>query len=180
MRPTFVALTTLLTAAAFVACLDQPAPCDDGSLCGGGLVCAPLGGCATPARLEACVDKLDGDDCAADFGAGICSGGACLSSRCGDGRQDADELCDDGNAADGDGCARDCRSDETCGNGIRDAGEGCDDGDTTDGDGCQGDCTLPGCGDGIVDPAEACDDGNLASGDGCAGNCVSTEACGNA
>lgn len=31
------------------------------------------------------------------------------TSRCGDGTVDADELCDDGNARDGDGCNRDCR-----------------------------------------------------------------------
>ncbi len=49
---------------------------------------------------------------------------------CGDGVIELDEACDDGNTIDGDGCARDCRSNETCGNAVIDlvTGEQCDDG----------------------------------------------------
>ncbi|MEZ4365026.1 MAG: DUF4215 domain-containing protein [Kofleriaceae bacterium] len=153
--------------------------CDDGAVCGGEQVCAPGGGCADPISLAACVERVDGDACEASFGPGQCRQGVCAVARCGDGIVDRDEVCDDGNAVDGDGCARDCRSDETCGNGVRDAGEACDDGNAADGDACQRDCTLPRCGDGVIDPGETCDDGNAVDGDGCAASCASTEACGN-
>jgi cysteine-rich repeat protein len=98
--------------------------------------------------------------------------------RCGDGRRDPGEVCDDGNTTSGDGCRADCRSDETCGNGQQDVGEACDDGNTADGDGCRADCRLGACGDGRVDPGEQCDDGNAAAGDGCSAGCFD-EVCGN-
>lgn len=83
---------------------------------------------------------------------------------CGDGYLDRDlgEVCDDGNAASGDGCSADCRSIEICGNGIVDLGEECDDGNNIDGDGCSAACASDEtCGNSIVDAAagEACDDG---------------------
>ena len=110
---------------------------------------------------------------------------------CGDGVVDrsGEEVCDDGNNVDGDGCSADCLSDETCGNGVRDdaAGERCDDGNTDDGDACRGDCGSDyTCGNGVVDTVatggsvdEVCDDGNTANGDGCSAACDSDESCGN-
>ena len=61
----------------------------------------------------------------------------CIRDNCGDGNTDPDEVCDDGNVRDGDGCSKTCKSDETCGNGTVDtaAGEVCDDGNTHDDDG---------------------------------------------
>src|SRR5882757_1272951 len=40
---------------------------------------------------------------------------ACIDiGGCGDGHVTGDEVCDDGNVSDMDGCSRDCKSDETC------------------------------------------------------------------
>ncbi len=61
---------------------------------------------------------------------------------CGDGLLDVDEICDDGNWADGDGCNASCSSDESCGNGIVDVGEACDDGNVVGGDGCSATCVV--------------------------------------
>src|SRR5262245_57086817 len=104
--------------------------------------------------------------------------------KCGDAHVDPDEVCDDGNVLDGDGCSRDCQSNETCGNGKVDTTartpEVCDDGNTRDGDGCSHDClSKETCGNGIKDINEACDDGNNNDGDGCSHDCKSTESCGN-
>lgn len=106
------------------------------------------------------------------------------------------EECDDGNAANGDGCSATCKVEEgfncagtptvcftVCGDGIVTAAEKCDDGNNNGGDGCSGVCKVefgytckgspstceitPYCGDGIKASTEACDDGNSASGDGC-------------
>ena len=60
------------------------------------------------------------------------------------------EVCDDGNAADLDGCSSNCKSSELCGNGVTDSTTG-----------------------------EVCDDKNLQDGDGCSANCRSNESCGN-
>src|SRR5258706_5146390 len=71
---------------------------------------------------------------------------------CGNGKIDPGEVCDDGNANDGDGCSADCTSDESCGNGVVDTavGEGCDDGDSLGGDGCSADCmSTEECGNGV-------------------------------
>jgi len=46
-------------------------------------------------------------------------------SKCGNGKQDPGEECDDGNNARGDGCDPYCRLE--CGNGVKDAGEECGD-----------------------------------------------------
>src|SRR5262245_59207961 len=82
----------------------------------------------------------------------------CIKDRCGNGVLDADELCDDGNIADEDGCSADCKSGEVCGNGTNDPGEVCDDGNNVDGDGCSADCmSRERCGNQIVDSGEACD-----------------------
>lgn len=91
---------------------------------------------------------------------------------CGNGIQNADEQCDDGNLTDDDGCDSNCTI-TGCGNGIVNAGEGCDDGNLIDGDGCSSACTVEAvCGDGIVDAGETCDDGNLTDGDGCSSLCI--------
>jgi fibro-slime domain-containing protein len=76
-----------------------------------------------------------------------------LDDRCGDGRLDTGETCDDGNLVSRDGCSAECGVEvgfacatpgqpcvaingEVCGNGILEAGEGCDDGNTQADDGC--------------------------------------------
>lgn len=115
-----------------------------------------------------------GQTCAADQAACISAGG------CGDGIRSGSEICDDGNVNDGDGCSKDCMSDETCGNGVVDEvkEERCDPAvpGTTN---CSDECKLQVCGNRILDPDETCDDGNQVSGDGCSASCVSKEVCGN-
>jgi cysteine-rich repeat protein len=65
---------------------------------------------------------------------------------CGDGVTASPEQCDDGNAANGDGCSSTCQT--------------------------EGPDPQAVCGDGIVAPSEACDDGNAVAGDGCAADCT--------
>jgi cysteine-rich repeat protein len=76
--------------------------------------------------------------------------------RCGDGRVDEGEECDDDNDEDGDGCDRNCTV-SACGNGVRAGDERCDDGNTRDGDGCDSNCTPTACGNGVVTAGEECD-----------------------
>ncbi|MBO4350323.1 MAG: DUF4215 domain-containing protein, partial [Proteobacteria bacterium] len=145
----------------------------------------------------------NGDGCAAD-----CKsveegywcpgqGGACEESdddpnpnkpKCGNGKVEGSEQCDDGNLKDGDGCSSDCtaieagfdcpeeggactpQSNKKCGNNKVDEGEDCDPGSSpaeygVDDDGnplCTSECQLAAfCGDGIVqeDQDEECDEG---------------------
>jgi cysteine-rich repeat protein len=100
-------------------------------------------------------------------------------ARCGDGRMDIGEQCDDGNLGDCDGCSRFCTS-ERCGNTILECMEECDDGNTRSGDGCSAMCTIemPRCGDGRITVGEECDDSNATDCDGCSSACL-LEACGN-
>ncbi|HET9621290.1 MAG TPA: DUF4215 domain-containing protein [Kofleriaceae bacterium] len=107
---------------------------------------------------------------------------------CGNGVIDPGEACDDANAADGDGCAADCRAIETgylcgeagiacvreqaCGNGRLEAGETCDDHNTTAGDGCAADCHAIAAGwacpvPGIRCTAAQCGDGVIAGFEEC-------------
>ena len=73
-------------------------------------------------------------------------------TECGDGALgQPDEVCDDGNLVDGDGCDSNCTA-TACGNGVATAGEECDDANTTPGDGCEPDC--------IVTPVPADDAGH--------------------
>jgi cysteine-rich repeat protein len=162
-----------LALAASAACLSQDVRvCSDGSVCPDFLACSPAGGCVE----EALLCDVAGEPCTLPGGeAGLCRAGVCEQPRCGDRVIDEalGEMCDDGNALDGDGCARDCASDETCGNGVRDEDEGCDDGNVIDGDTCQAGCALPTCGDGILDDGEACDDGDANADDAaCLPTCV--------
>jgi cysteine-rich repeat protein len=75
---------------------------------------------------------------------------------CGDARLHPNEACDDGNMADGDGCAANC---------LVEPNWVCDASGTV--------CTrVEICGDSLVKPGvESCDDGNVVSGDGCSGSC---------
>ncbi len=83
---------------------------------------------------------------------------------CGDGIVGGSEVCDDGNALSGDGCAADCSAVESGYSCPKNGGK-CS---KIDGVSPKND---PVCGDGIVQGDEKCDDGNTLSGDGCADNC---------
>jgi cysteine-rich repeat protein len=87
---------------------------------------------------------------------------------CGNGTQEGDEECDDGNTTNGDGCSADCRIETPCGNGVLDPGETCDDGNRKNTDDCPDDgahggtCEPASCGDGFVWAGhEDCDGPNL-------------------
>jgi MYXO-CTERM domain-containing protein len=132
-------------------------------------------------------DDVDGDG----------QGDAC---DCGDGKLGAmGEICDDGNASNGDGCSATCQIEPgwqcagepsvctpICGDGLIVGDEGCDDKNLVSGDGCSAACVIepgyscsgqpsvcsPGCGDGLVVGGEECDDGNNVAGDGCSPACT--------
>jgi cysteine-rich repeat protein len=131
--------------------------------------------------------------------------------QCGNGVMETDwlpsgdartEACDDGNAANGDGCSSTCAVETghscsgapstcapVCGDGMLAGGEQCDDSDAESGDGCSATCTVePGfscmggpstcqyiCGDGLIVTGEGCDDGDLDADDGCAADCTTEE-----
>lgn len=83
-------------------------------------------------------------------------------AECGNGRLEPGEECDDGNAADCDGCNARCRVETGCGDGARCGAEACDDGNTDDCDGCSSSCSVESgllCGDGSLNTAcgEQCD-----------------------
>jgi cysteine-rich repeat protein len=97
--------------------------------------------------------------------------GETAGPRCGDGKVDPGEQCDDGNRTDGDSCLNNCQK-ARCGDGVVWAGvEGCDDGNSVDTDGCRNDCALPTCGDGVVEQGEQCDDANHDNSDACLNTC---------
>jgi len=106
-------------------------------------------------------------------------------SGCGNGILEEGEVCDDGNTNDGDGCSRDCLSNERCGNSVVDSNasspEQCDDGPNNGqlGHPCSATCHTVRCGNGYVEQGEDCDDGNTVNDDGCDNSCKVTE-CGNA
>jgi cysteine-rich repeat protein len=89
-----------------------------------------------------------------------------IATACGDGVLDANEVCDDGNQVNGDGCDLNCTA-TACGNGVVSPGEDCDDGNTVGGDACPSTCrngelSCDDCvdndGNGLVDAADpACE-----------------------
>ncbi len=129
--------------------------CDDGNA-NSGDGCSDL--CQLEAGYECTVDTAPAD--------GICdtTGAGSVSLQCGNGALDMGEVCDDGNAAAGDGCDASCSVE---------AGYGCDIDASADGicDTAGAGSVVPICGDGLVIATEVCDDGNAANGDGCSSSC---------
>ncbi len=152
---------------------------------------------------DACVQRIcevDGSCCEQDNGLICLPGNLCSATQCGDGLPRGLELCDDGNAGNGDGCSASCTVERgyvcsgepsvcratVCGDGIREGSEDCDDGALAPWDGCSPTCELEPscpaqggscssqCGDGITlaGDAEDCDDGNTIDGDGCSSTCA--------
>jgi len=122
-----------------------------------------------------------------------------VPSRCGDGRLDDGEACDDGNAASGDGCVDLCNTIAIgwscpvvgspcvpiCGDRLIVGPETCDDGNTIAGDGCSEICLVEPstarCGDGVLSGAEECDRGPLNDDSiygGCTNQCRFAPHCG--
>ncbi|HXS17247.1 MAG TPA: hypothetical protein VN764_08660, partial [Polyangiaceae bacterium] len=107
----------------------------------------------------------------------------CAPATCGDGKEQANEDCDDGDKDNDDDCTQLCKPPK-CGDGFEQTGEVCDDGNRVDGDGCSANCTSnERCGNDIIDinarKPEVCDDANTTPGDGCSADCLSNEVCGN-
>jgi len=134
--------------------------------------------------LEAMKTRINLISCTTILALGlVMATGQAQACKCGDGYYDpnpaCNEMCDDGNLIDGDGCSSTCQSEPKCGDGVLDPGEACDDGNNMDGDGCSAACTIEAfCGDGNLDPGEECDDGNRMDGDGCDSNCKVEPYCG--
>ena len=173
MKPTF-GRGGILLSLALAACALAAAPG-----CGGDLKCGP----GTHIEGGECVhDGADGGTTADAGGgkdgavpgqdAGVQEAGA--GPRCGDGKKDPGEECDDGNLNNNDACLKSCKK-NICGDGILNAqAEECDDGDTDNTDHCINTCKVARCGDGYVfKGVEDCDDGNTMSGDTCPANCRS-------
>jgi cysteine-rich repeat protein len=151
-----------IAAVSLSACLpEQLVDCGDNRFCAAGSVCATHTSavivCASANALESCRQLVAGATCdQANDEQGICEetnqGLVCLPTLCGDGIQSRVEACDDGNLVSGDGCSRDCTSNETCGNGTVDGSvsEQCDDGGVSnlpgapklDGDRCSSKCRV--------------------------------------
>ncbi len=113
--------------------------CDDGEANGEDRACLPTCVAASCGDGRVWLGAGSSEQC--DAGVGNVDDGACTTScqlaTCGDGHVWAGvEVCDDGNAASGDGCRADCRKVETCGDALVDAGEACDDGNGNAADGC--------------------------------------------
>ena len=193
--------------------------CANLGLGGGTLSCFTSGSLACKFDVSGCVEEVDaecnngqneiGEFC--DGGSVVCSNAgysgiqtcnvncngfnACVASeRCGDGviQTAADEQCDDGNTASGDGCSSTCNNEITidgiCNNSIINSGEVCDGnsiaclaGGYAGIQSCKDDCSgfdslcvkRERCGDGLLKTVamEQCDDGNIVSGDGCTSAC---------
>ncbi|MDX2170109.1 MAG: DUF4215 domain-containing protein [Deltaproteobacteria bacterium] len=170
------------------------APCETGDVNGTAACLTRETACAL------CLTMRDVDAMPRDcdlFDDGNAANGSC-GAECGDGVRQGDEVCDDGNRSELDGCSATCTIEGgwTCGgapsvctpncpNGLVEDGELCDDANATDGDGCSARCTVepgyactgtpsacaPTCGNGELGAGEGCDDGNHADGDGCSASC---------
>ncbi|MFO0589233.1 MAG: DUF4215 domain-containing protein [Polyangiaceae bacterium] len=102
------------------------------------------------------------------------------ASFCGDGIQNAGEICDEGaqNGTYGH-CKADCSGlGPRCGDGTVNGPEQCDDGNMVNTDACLNTCVNAACGDGVIRAGvEQCDDGNMVNTDACLNTCVNA-ACG--
>lgn len=136
-------------------------------------------------------ETCDGAPCAAGDG-----GPVVVAPRCGNGRIEEKEGCDDGNVAPGDGCDATCNVEvgwtcptaglrceaAACGDGVVAGKEECDFPPNAPVQGCSATCRIePGfdcdpktlvcsavvCGDGKVQRGESCEDGNDLPFDGC-------------
>jgi cysteine-rich repeat protein len=113
-----------------------------------------------------------GEECDVGVETMFCDGD-CTYAMCGDGYHNPlSEACDDGNAANDDGCIGACLVNE-CGDGVLWMGmEDCDDANMIDTDECKNDCTAAFCGDGVIqDEVETCEDLNMINDDACTNAC---------
>ena len=122
--------------------------------CGDGIVLSPYEQC-DPAAPGTNMDKACSSTCKYNDG-WACTGSppSCHQTKCGDGKVEGSEGCDDGNTKPNDGCSPTCHFEPNCssstgtctskcGDGLV-VNEECDDGNTNDGDGCSHDCKVEG------------------------------------
>lgn len=77
--------------------------------CGEGVPCGGSPSCDL--ETHACVvsdPPADGSTCDLEGEEGVCRAGECVSAGCGNGLLEGDEVCDDGNDVERDGCDNDC------------------------------------------------------------------------
>jgi fibro-slime domain-containing protein len=131
------------------ACPLRGVPCVP--MCGDGMVIA--GEQCDPAVKIVNMEKACAPNCR--WAAGwSCTGSPsteCHATRCGDGKKEGLEGCDDGNTMPFDGCSSTCQVEprcppgsacaKSCGDGVL-LGEDCEDGNTMPGDGCSANCTV--------------------------------------
>ncbi len=177
MRSLIVLLSLIMSLS--MGCLGTETSVCGERICSASTVCAPaFGSCFAPDLISSCDGVADGAECMTALTTGICDRGVCFAANCGDGVINDDEVCDDGNRDDGDGCSAQCDSNESCGNGMVDAvnGEECDCGDgrgdfvagcnginsETPGASCTSSCVAH-CGDGEINSAEQCEPETLLS-----------------
>jgi fibro-slime domain-containing protein len=131
------------------ACPFTNAPCVPD--CGDGIVLSPMEQC-DPAAPGTNMDKACSSTCKYVDG-WACAGTppSCHQTKCGDGKVEGSEGCDDGNTLPNDGCSPTCHFEPNCSSAT-------------------GQCTSK-CGDGLV-VNEGCDDGNTNNGDGCSSTCT--------
>ncbi len=130
------------------ACPFTNAPCVPD--CGDGIVLSPMEQC-DPAAPGTNMDQACSSTCKFKDG-WACTGNppSCHQTKCGDGKVEGSEGCDDGNTLPNDGCSPTCHFEPNC-------------------SASTGLCTSK-CGDGLV-VNEQCDDGNTNDGDGCSSTC---------
>jgi cysteine-rich repeat protein len=119
------------------SCTTAPDSCPDANLCNGTEACTQV---MVNAQVgQACSPGVALPACAPCPG-GVCGGGACLASACGDGCLDPGngEQCEPPGSS---GCSATCTN-PNCGNGVREGAEQCDDGNLTNLDGCDSACSF--------------------------------------
>jgi cysteine-rich repeat protein len=151
--------------------LEPGEACDDGNVDACGVCNADCS--AVNSTVTGCTGGFgctDDGDCASD----VCSSGAC-TSICGNGVQEPDEACDDGNVDACGTCSADCSAVNSTVTGCF-GGVGCmDNGDCASAACTAGVCTSV-CGNGLAEPGEACDDGNVDACGTCNADCTAVNA----
>jgi cysteine-rich repeat protein len=143
--------------------------CNEDGVCAGGCKRKFLPAC-TNVPVSSSATQLQSQESSSVQTAGAASSAAAAGADCGNGKIDAGEQCDDGNAIDTDACSNLCKA-RVCGDGEQQGSEECDDGNKVNNDSCTNMCLLPRCGDLVVQAGEECDDGNQIPNDNCSTSC---------
>jgi cysteine-rich repeat protein len=119
-----------VAAMAAVSCVEtRTSTCASGWRCPSGQLCVEqMSGpvCAIEGDVLACAGKGEAQPCIHPDGTDLarCREGVCTPIGCGNGHIEMNEVCDDGNREDADGCSHDCLV--QCGDGMVQSNEACD------------------------------------------------------